>query len=118
MEKRTQAARVRKLTWDVRDLCRSRPSFPSLMAGRGQCTLDKLGELGAVLSGVAGLAQFGERILQLPLGSQGRAEVVVGLGEVGLEPYRRPEFGDRVLQLPDFNQGGAEVEVGFGVAGL
>ena len=73
--------------------------------------------------GVVGLepdrrAVFGDRLLQLPLGSQGDAEVGVGLGVVGLEPDRRAEFGDRLLQLPLVCQGGAEVVVGLGVVGL
>ena len=50
--------------------------------------------------------------------SQGDAEVVVGLGVVGLEPDRRAVFGDRLVQLPLVSQGVAEVVVGLGVVGL
>ncbi len=46
------------------------------------------------------LAVFGDGLLELPLGSQGDAEVDVGLGVVGLEPDRLVTFGDGLLELP------------------
>ena len=42
-----------------------------LMFGRDQCTLDVLGELGAALGVVAGISEFGDRLLQLPPGQKG-----------------------------------------------
>jgi hypothetical protein len=70
------------------------------MVGLGQCTLDRMGELGAALGIVAGLAKFGNRLRRLPLLSHDKAELVVCLGVVGLEPDRRTEFGDRLVRLP------------------
>ena len=49
---------------------------------------------------VAGRAEFGDRLLQLPLGAQGNAEVAVGIGAVGPKPNHLAELGDRLLQLP------------------
>ena len=77
-----------------------------------------LGELGATLGVVTSLAEFGDRLGQLPLFNQGDAEVVVGQGVVGREPDRRAEFGDRLLRLPLVSQGDAEVVVGLGGVGL
>ena len=86
------------------DYCR-RPEPPPfapvrLTVGPGQCTLDERGELGAALGVIAGLAEFGHRLRQLPLVTQGVAEVVVGLGEVGFDPDRLTVCGDRLFQLP------------------
>ena len=61
---------------------------------------------------------LGDRLVQLPLVAQGVAEVVVGLGVVGLEPERRAVLGDRLVQLPLIAQGNAEVVVGLGEVGL
>ena len=46
------------------------------------------------------------------------AEVVVGLGVVGLEPDSLAVFGDGLVELALVSQGDAEVVVGFGVVGL
>src|SRR5262249_48007925 len=46
-----------------------------------------------------GLAELGDRVRDLPLGTQDHAEVVVGGGEVGLEPDGRTVLGDGLRQL-------------------
>ena len=56
--------------------------------------------------------------VELPLGVQGDAEVVVGRGVVGLEPDRLAEFGDRLVELALLVQGDAEADVGQAVVGL
>ena len=70
------------------------------MVGLGQRTLDCLGELGAGWSVVAGLVELGNRLRKASLRPQDKAEVVVGVGVVWLQPDRHAEFGDRLLEFP------------------
>ena len=58
------------------------------------------------------LAVFGDRLVQLPLFSQGNAEVVVGLGVIGLEAQRVAEHQDRLARIPAVNECTAQLEVG------
>ena len=62
--------------------------------------------------------EFGEGLGELALLGETSAQVVVGLGVVGLEPQRRAVFGDRLVELPLARPGVAEVVVGLGVVGL
>ena len=64
------------------------------------------------------VAVFGDRLVELALVRQGEAEVVVGSGEVGLEPDRLAVFGHGLVQLALVSQGDAEVVMGTGVVGL
>ena len=50
--------------------------------------------------------------VELPLDPKDAAEVVVGLGEVGLEPDRLAVFRDGVVELPLIIQCVTEVVVG------
>ena len=65
-----------------------------------------------------GLAVFGGRFIQLTLGPQGGAEVVVGLSVIGLESDGLAVFSDRFIQLTLGPKGKAEVVVGLGVIGF
>ena len=47
--------------------------------------------------GVLAQAALGDRLIELPLGLQNRAENVVGPCGVGLEPDRRAELGDGLV---------------------
>ena len=64
------------------------------------------------------LAVLGDGLVQLPLTSQGGAEVEVGRAVVGPQPDRLAVLGDGLVQLPLAHQGDAEVGVGVGVVGL
>jgi len=88
------------------------------MAGLCQCTLDEPGEIGAAFSVVAGLAEFGDRLRELALLSQGDAEPVVCHGVVRFEPNHRSKFGDRIIRLLLLEKAGTEVVVGLGEVGL
>ena len=57
------------------------------------------------------------RVAELGLRACGQqpGQVVVGTGEVGLEPDRLAVFRDRRVELALLAQGDAEVGVGFGV---
>jgi hypothetical protein len=64
--------------------------------------------------GLDGLAELGDRLLQMAGLSQGVAEVTVSLGVIRLEPEGRAVRGDGLLQPARVGQGDAEVVVGAG----
>ena len=57
-------------------------------------------------------AVLGDRLIQLPLISQGVAQVGVSLGVAGIESDRGAVFGDRFLQLPLGIEDGAHGAIG------
>ena len=63
-------------------------------------------------------AEFGDGLVELPLVHQGVAEVVVGFGEVGLEPDRGAVFGDGLVELALVLSGRCRGCCGPGVVGL
>jgi hypothetical protein len=61
---------------------------------------------------------LGDRLVELPLISQGSPKVGATLRRVRLEPQRFTELGDRFRQLPLGVEHEAEVVVGVEVVGL
>ena len=90
----------------------------SLIVDCTQFPLNEVSELGATLGVVAGLAEFGHRVVELPGSVQGIAEVVAGLGEIGLESNRLAVSDDRFLKLSADHMIQAKFEMGLGVIGL
>ncbi len=50
--------------------------------------------------------------------AEGDAEVVICLGEIGLQRDGPGEFGYRVVKAGELLQDGTEIEMGFGIVGL
>ena len=54
---------------------------------------------------------FGEAAVQVSRLAQDESEVIVGLGEVGLEADRLPQLGDCRGEVPEVAHRGADLEV-------
>src|SRR5271170_5908328 len=80
--------------------------------------MDLLGQLGGGLGASLSSAERSDGLFTFSPGAQSDAQVVVGLGEVGLDLDRCTKLGDCLVELTQVSQGVGEGAVCVGVEGV